>query len=258
MIAVDEIFIEGLRVDCVIGVYAHERDAPQPLQFDLRLRFDADTSAASDTLDDTIDYASVVAALRGFVPTRSDQLLEKLAVDCCRFLADRFQPSRIELQINKPQAAHALGCDRVGVRLSRDYPRQQQWLLLLGSNRDSDQSVRQAITALAQVGSVQLLGAIEHLPPNQGNGAWYYNALLSLCSDLPAPALVSALQRIEQALGRDRSTPDSVAIDIDLLARYAQGWVADAHAQTSGKLEQRSTLKLLADNAIRVERSSPV
>src|SRR3546814_18530349 len=40
--AVDEIFIEGLRIDCVIGVYDHERDVPQPLQFDLRLRFDAE------------------------------------------------------------------------------------------------------------------------------------------------------------------------------------------------------------------------
>lgn len=253
----DEIFIEGLRVDCVIGVYAHERDAPQPLWFDLRLRFDADTSAASDALDDTIDYASVVAALRSYVPTRSDQLLEKLAADCCRFLADRFRPSRIQLQINKPQAAHALGCERVGVRLSRDYPSPQQWLLLLGSNLGSDQTLRQAIAALAQVGPVQLLGTIEHLPPNQGDGPWYYNALLSLRSDLPTPALVSNLQRIEQALGRDRTSPDIVTIDIDLLARYIQGWVADTHAQTSGKLEQRSTIKLLVDNAIRVERSSP-
>jgi len=251
---VDEIFIEGLRVDCLIGVYDHERDAPQPLQFDLRLRFDADARAASDALDDTIDYASVVDALRSVVSTRSDQLLETLAAACCRFLADRFRPSRIELQINKPQAAHALGCERVGVRLRRDYPRQQQWLLLLGSNRASDQSVQQAIAALGQIGTVQLLGTIEHLPPNQGNGPWYYNALLSVRTGLSAAALVAASQRIEQALGRDRSTPDSVAIDIDVLARYARRWVADAHAQTSGKLEQRSTIKLLADNAIRVEQ----
>lgn len=249
----DEIVIEGLHVDSLVGVYAHERHAAQPLVFALRLCFDASASAASDALPDTIDYASVVAALRGFVQGRSDQLLEKLAADCCAFLAETFRPLRICVQIDKPHAAAALGCVRVGVRLTRHYRAcDSQWLLLLGSNRDSPQTVHQAITALGDIGSAQLLGAIQHLPPNQGRGAWYYNALLCLRSALPAPALLAELKRIEQALGRDRENPGSVSIDIDVLAQGGPPWLADPHAQASGKLDQSSTRKLLSDNAVPV------
>lgn len=249
--ALDEIVIDGLAIDSLVGVYPHERHAAQPLVFDLRLSFDASASARSDGLPDTIDYASVVAALRGFVQTRSDQLLEKLASDCCAFISETFRPQRICLQINKPHAAQALGCARVGVRLCRDYrPCQRQWLLLLGSNLASAQCIEQAMAALGEIGRVQLLGAIEHLPPNQGSGAWYFNALACLRSALPAPALQAELKRIEQALGRNRENPGRVSIDIDVLAQGGPPWLADPHAQASGKLDHSSTRKLLSDNAV--------
>ena len=40
----DVIAIEGLVVDCVVGVYPHERDTPQPLRVDLYM--EVDTRAA--------------------------------------------------------------------------------------------------------------------------------------------------------------------------------------------------------------------
>ena len=45
----DVIAIEGLVVDCVVGVYPHERDKLQPLRVDLYLELD--TRAAGERVD---------------------------------------------------------------------------------------------------------------------------------------------------------------------------------------------------------------
>lgn len=254
MLDVGEIVIEGLRVDALVGAYDFEREAKQPLYFDLVLSYHANAPASSDKLCDAIDYALVVAALRGFVQSRSDQLLEKLAVDCCDFLAKQFRLVKICLTVNKPMAAEALGCATVGVRLERKYPLDgHAWLLLLGSNLHSDQALNQAVGELAQLGHVELLGAIQRLPPDKGNVAWYYNALASLRCDLPAAELRATLRDIEVKLGRDRTAGNVVAIDIDILARFENGWVADEHAKRAGKLDDWPTAKLLADGSVRVQ-----
>ena len=118
MIAMDFVCIEELRVDAVIGAYAWERELRQPLLIGARLGYDNRAVAA---LSAAIDYASVVQALREHVAGRTDQLLETLAESCCTLLAERFHPRTIELRIDKPMAAAALGCARVGVCLQRDY-----------------------------------------------------------------------------------------------------------------------------------------
>ena len=114
----DTVCIEDLRVDATIGAYAWERELRQPLLISLHLGYDNRSVA---TLATTIDYASVAQALREHVGGRTDELLETLAESCCTLLAERFPPSSIELRIDKPLAAAALGCARVGVRLHRDY-----------------------------------------------------------------------------------------------------------------------------------------
>ena len=114
----DIVCIEDLRVDTVIGAYAWERELRQPLLLGLRLGYD---NRAVTGLNTAIDYASVVQTLREHIAARADQLLETLAESCCTLLAARFHPRSIELRIDKPMAAAALGCARVGISLRRDY-----------------------------------------------------------------------------------------------------------------------------------------
>ncbi len=249
-----DIIIRGLRIDGLVGVYDFERKLQQPMLFDLVLSYNASAPASSDSLDDAIDYAAVVKALRGFVQSRSDQLLEKLAEDCCNFLAQQFQPVRIVLKVEKPMAADALGCAAVGFQLERQYIHVgRPWLLLLGSNLGDDQVLRQAVNELAQLGLVELLGPIQHLPPSQGNAAWYYNTLARLRCGLPMSQLRAALRAIEVKLGRDRADGDVVAIDIDILARFENGWIADEHAQRTGKLDAWPAKKLLAEDGVNIQ-----
>lgn len=114
----DTVCIEDLRVDAVVGAYAWERELHQPLLIGVRLGYD---NRAVTALDAALDYASVAQALREHVAARTDELLETLAESCCALLAGQFHPRSIELRIDKPMAAAALGCARVGVCVRRDY-----------------------------------------------------------------------------------------------------------------------------------------
>lgn len=119
----DRIFIDGLEIETLIGLYDFERNACQPLVFDIALDFDGRRAAASDDIADTLDYARIVDAVKAFVAPREDVLIERLAEALCAHLAERFAPAGIELRINKPVAAAALGCRAVGVVLRREYAR---------------------------------------------------------------------------------------------------------------------------------------
>ena len=44
----DVISIQGLRVDCIVGVYPHERDRVQPLEIDVRLVLDTRRAGESE------------------------------------------------------------------------------------------------------------------------------------------------------------------------------------------------------------------
>lgn len=118
----DSIFIEGLAVETLIGIRDGERDARQPLVIDLELGFDNTRPAASGNIEDTIDYAAVVDALEIFVAGSDCGLLEQLAEDCCAMLRQRFAGLRsVDLHLDKPAAAQALGCRHVGVRIQRQF-----------------------------------------------------------------------------------------------------------------------------------------
>ncbi|WHZ20238.1 MAG: Dihydroneopterin aldolase [Rhodanobacteraceae bacterium] len=118
----DSVFIEGLVVETLIGIYDGERAARQPLVIDLELGFDHTRPAASGSIDDAIDYAAVVAVIKTFVADSNCGLLEQLAENCCAMLRQRFDGVRsVDLRLDKPAAAQALGCRHIGVRIQRQF-----------------------------------------------------------------------------------------------------------------------------------------
>ena len=117
----DTIHIEGLRVDALVGVHAHEREGRQPLLFDLALAFDNRVPAASDDVADALDYAAVCEAVRDHVEGRADQLLETLLETLAADLMERFPAAQgLRLRVHKPEAARSLGCTGVGVSIVRN------------------------------------------------------------------------------------------------------------------------------------------
>jgi dihydroneopterin aldolase len=75
----DRIVLHDIVVHGRHGVHAHERETAQPFRVDLVLQLDLARAAASDDLDDTIDYAAVHARIVEIVQTHSYALLERLA-----------------------------------------------------------------------------------------------------------------------------------------------------------------------------------
>lgn len=128
------------------------------------------------------------------------------------------------------------------------------WLLMLGSNLDDDARIHAALAQLGKLGSARLASPIARLPADDRTGApGYYNALVTLDTDLDRPAVVSHSKRIEQALGRGHDI-QRVAIDIDLLAQHdGTHWIADPHALTKHEFSHAHTRELLRDAAIDVD-----
>lgn len=75
----DQIRIENLSVECVVGVYPHERDTLQPLLVDADLVFSTEPAALSERLADTVNYHAVASQIVFLLRTGHFRLLETAA-----------------------------------------------------------------------------------------------------------------------------------------------------------------------------------
>lgn len=116
----DQVFIRGLLVDAVIGVYDWERDIRQSLLIDLEMDWDIRTAAAGDDLAATLDYAAVSQRVLDYTAASSFQLIESLAERLAALLLEEFAIARLRLRITKPGAvAEAQGGVGVSIERSR-------------------------------------------------------------------------------------------------------------------------------------------
>ena len=113
----DIVFIQGLRIDALIGVYPHEREAPRPLLFDIELFGNNRIAASSDALADALDYHAVSRRLADFVGQSRFNLVETLAEQCAALVLREFGASGVRLRLTKPAAFD--GTDAVGVQIVR-------------------------------------------------------------------------------------------------------------------------------------------
>jgi dihydroneopterin aldolase len=96
------IFIEEMKVETIIGVSDWERALPQTLIIDLEMALPQMTSATSDLISDTIDYASVSERIKSITSNHRFKLLEPLAHLIIETLEKEFKAPWIKLKISKP------------------------------------------------------------------------------------------------------------------------------------------------------------
>jgi len=113
----DKVFIEALEVDCVIGIYDWERNIKQPVQLDVEMDFDNRVPAASDRIEDTLDYKAVSKRLIAFVGESRFELVETLAERCAALIREEFGVAWLRLKLSKPGAV--TGSRAVGVIIER-------------------------------------------------------------------------------------------------------------------------------------------
>lgn len=128
-----------------------------------------------------------------------------------------------------------------------------RWLLLLGSSRTTDALLREAVQRLGRNGAARLLTPIRRFPADDGSGLAFYNALAEWTLADASLDARARIRDIESALGRDRNRAGEVAIDIDLLARFADGqWRAHAHALDKHEFARALVRGLLQEAGVKV------
>jgi dihydroneopterin aldolase len=113
----DVVFIEDLRIETVIGIYDWERQIRQTVALDLEMAFDNRVPAASDRIEDTLDYKRVSKRLIAFVGESRFELVETLAERCAEIVMREFGVAWLSLKLSKPGAV--TGSKAVGVRIER-------------------------------------------------------------------------------------------------------------------------------------------
>jgi 7,8-dihydroneopterin aldolase/epimerase/oxygenase len=113
----DKVFIEGLEIEALIGIYDWERRIRQPLRFDVEMAFDNRRPAATDAIGDTLDYKAVSKRLIAFVGQSEYGLVETLAERCAALILDEFDVQHVRIKLSKPGAVR--GATAVGVIIER-------------------------------------------------------------------------------------------------------------------------------------------
>ena len=113
----DHVFIEGLEIEALIGIYDWERRIRQPLVFDIEMAFDNRVPAASDAIGDTLNYKAVSKRVVEYVAASDFGLVETLAERVAAIVLEEFGVQRVRLKLSKPGAVR--GARAVGVMIER-------------------------------------------------------------------------------------------------------------------------------------------
>lgn len=113
----DTVFIEGLVVETVVGVYDWEREVTQSLVIDVEMAWDNRVPGHSDDVADALDYATVSERVAACLKQLKPQLLERAAEELAAMLQAEFGVGWLRLAIRKPGAVP--GAAAVGVRIER-------------------------------------------------------------------------------------------------------------------------------------------
>ncbi|MDI9237849.1 dihydroneopterin aldolase [Lysobacter sp. LF1] len=113
----DHVFIEGLEIETLIGIYDWERRIRQPLVFDIEMAFDNRIPAASDAIADTLNYKAVSKRVVEYVSQSDFGLVETLAERVAQIILTEFGVQRVRLKLSKPGAVR--GARAVGVMIER-------------------------------------------------------------------------------------------------------------------------------------------
>lgn len=113
----DIVYIRGLQVETIIGIYDWERQVRQRIVLDLEMATDIRAAAASEDIEQTLDYNAIATDLREFITRSQFLLVETLAEEVAQRLMQEFRVPWLRVQVGKPGAvADALD---VGVIIER-------------------------------------------------------------------------------------------------------------------------------------------
>ncbi len=115
----DIIYLRGLQVEAVIGIWEWERKVRQTIAIDLEFSTSAAAAAATDSIDDALNYHDVAQRLIKFTEASEFRLVESLAEALARIVITEFGVKWVKLSVGKPGAIR--GAREVGVIIERTH-----------------------------------------------------------------------------------------------------------------------------------------
>jgi FolB domain-containing protein len=114
----DRIIIKDLLVRGILGINPEERVKLQDIVINVVLYVDVRQAAATDAIEDAVNYKSITKRIIDHVEASSDFLVEKLVTDLARLiLCENEQVERVQVRVEKPGALRF--ARSVGIEIER-------------------------------------------------------------------------------------------------------------------------------------------
>ncbi len=113
----DIVYIRELEVRTIIGIYDWEREQQQVVSMDLEMASDIALAAATDSIEQALDYKAVAKRIIAYVEGSEFFLVETLAERIAEIVLTEFSVPWLKLRLGKPGAV--TGSRDVGVVIER-------------------------------------------------------------------------------------------------------------------------------------------
>ncbi len=113
----DTIFLRDLEVDATIGIFEWEKRIKQKVRIDLEMGADIAKAAATDAIEDTLDYKAIAKRVVQFVEDSRYELIETLIEKIAEILLQEFDIPWVRVTVSKPGAVR--GSRDVGITIER-------------------------------------------------------------------------------------------------------------------------------------------
>jgi FolB domain-containing protein len=116
----DKIIIKDLHARGIIGIYEHERTAPQEMIINVVMYTDIHTAAETDDIVDCVDYEKVANKIKAHAETSKRLTVEALAEDLAQICLDIPGVQGVRIRVEKTEALGFVAS--VGVEIERLNP----------------------------------------------------------------------------------------------------------------------------------------
>lgn len=100
----DKIYIRDLLLRCIVGIYPDERENKQDVIINIEMCCDLRAAAASDRIEDTVNYKSVKKEIIALVENSGYLLIERMAGEIATLCLAHDGVRQVKVTVDKPGA----------------------------------------------------------------------------------------------------------------------------------------------------------
>tara|TARA_B100000963_G_scaffold218906_1_gene190879 strand:- start:2589 stop:2960 length:372 start_codon:yes stop_codon:yes gene_type:complete len=115
--SVDKIFLSEIKIETTVGIWEWEKRIKQTVIIDIEMSADIKKAAATDDINDTLNYKAVAKSVRKLVEESQFQLVETMAEKISELILTEHDVDWVKVKVNKPGAIR--GSKGVGIIIER-------------------------------------------------------------------------------------------------------------------------------------------